>query len=88
VLLRTTLKGLDSVGWIRYRDSAGSRLYLRQLRRSAELYPLFRDFLGRFEVAYYRKQTPDEDDWTFMYDKYRDLARVAVAVQPPAYILR
>jgi len=88
VLLRTTLKGLDSVGWIRYRDSAGSRSYLRQLRRSADLYPLFRDFLGRFEVAYYRKETPDQDDWAFMYEKYRDLARVAVAVRSPSYILR
>ncbi len=88
LLFRSTLRGLDNMGWIRYRKSAASRLYLRQLRRSEDLYPLFRDLLRRFELAYYSKDTPDQDDWMFLYSKYRDLAAAAVKVRPPSYMRR
>jgi len=84
-LFRSALKGLGDLGWIRYRSSGGSRSYLRQLRRSADIYPLFRDLLGRFEVAYYRKVTPDEDDWSFMFGAYENLARAAVVNPPPSH---
>lgn len=88
VLFRATLAGLDSLGWIRYRKSNASRQYLRQLRRSAELYPVFRDLLWKFEVAYYRKDTPDSEDWSFMYDRYKSLVEVATSIRPPAYMRR
>ncbi len=77
LLFRSALKGLSNLGWIRYRSSGASRSYLRQLRRSTDLYPLFREFLGRFEVAYYRKERTDKDDWTFLIGVYENLARVA-----------
>ncbi len=83
VLFKSALKGLGNLGWIRYRKSGGSRAYLRQLRRSAELYPVYRDFLGRFEVAYYRKDYPGDEDWQFMIDRYGDLARLAASNPPP-----
>jgi hypothetical protein len=88
VLFRSSLIGLDNLGWIKYRTSSASRFYLRQLRRSAELYPVFRDFLQRFEVAYYRKETPDSDDWTFLFDQYHSLVEVATSVRPPAWMRR
>ena len=88
VLFRASLNGLDNLGWIKYRTSSASRQYLRQMRRSAELYPVFRDFLQRFEVAYYRKDAPDSDDWSFLYDQYHSLAEVATSVRPPAYMQR
>jgi len=77
VLFRSALKGLGKSGWIRYRQSGASRHYLRQLRKSAELYPLYRDLLGRFEVAFYRKDVADENDWTFMLGVYENLAKSA-----------
>jgi hypothetical protein len=86
VLFKSTLKSLDNMGWIKYRQSVGSRGYLRQLRKSAELYPLFRDLLGRFEVAYYAKEQANEDDWNFIYGKYRSLAETAGAVNSPITI--
>lgn len=84
LLFRSSLRGLDHSGWIRYRKSGGSRHYLRQLRVSESLYPLFREMLGRFEIAFYKNDQTYEDDWTFLYDKYQDLARTAVAVKPIA----
>jgi len=82
VLFRSALKGLGKSGWIKYRTSGGSRQYLRQLRRSEELYPLYRDLLGRFEVAYYRKDIADETDWTFMLGIYENLAKSATTFRP------
>lgn len=87
-LFASLLRGLDSSGWIRYRRGRASRAYLRQLRRSAELYPLFRDFLGRFEIVYYRKGDPDQDDWRFLRGVYVNLAHVAAERVPPAYMRR
>ena len=88
MLFKSSLRGLDSLGWIRYRTSSASRQYLRQLRRSAELYPVFRDLLGRFEVAYYRKSMPDHTDWSYMYERYHSLVEVATSIKPPAYMTR
>ena len=82
VLFKSALKGLGKSGWIKYRTSGGSRQYLRQLRRSEELYPLYRDLLGRFEVAYYRKDIADETDWTFMLGIYETLAKSATTYRP------
>jgi hypothetical protein len=79
VLFKSALRGLSNVGWINYRSSGGSRIYLRQLRRSAEIYPIYRDFLSRFEVAFYRKDSADEQDWSYMYETYGNLARTASA---------
>jgi hypothetical protein len=76
-LFRSLLRGLDGSGWINYQKGKASRVYLRQLRRSDELYPLFRDFLWRFELAYYRERTPGEDDWRFLYDTFNRMARAA-----------
>ncbi|MCX6646046.1 MAG: hypothetical protein NTY09_06785 [bacterium] len=78
VLFRSTLQGLDDSGWIRYRKSGASRRYLLQLRKSDEIYPLFRDMLGRFEIAYYKNDEAYPDDWSFLYNKYHDLAKIAV----------
>jgi hypothetical protein len=87
-LFGSLLRGLDSSGWIKYRHGRPSRAYLRQLRRSAELYPHFRDFLARFEIAYYRKGEPDSEDWQFLRGVYGNLARVAADTAPPAYMRR
>lgn len=86
ILFRTLLQGLDNAGWIRFRKGRGSRAYLRQLRRSEQLYPLFRDFLWRFELAYYRKGTPGTDDWEILYGCYQDLFNTAKDLRPPAYM--
>jgi hypothetical protein len=74
-LFRALLKGLDKTGWISYQKGRASRAYLRHLRRSDLLYPLFRDFLWRFELAFYREVTPREDDWEYLYDVYGRLAK-------------
>jgi hypothetical protein len=75
MLFRALLKGLDRTGWISYQKGRASRAYLRQLRRSDMLYPLFRDFLWRFELAFYREVTPREDDWEYLYVVYGRLAK-------------
>lgn len=82
VLFKSALRGLSNVGWINYRSSDGSRMYLRQLRRSADLYPVYRDFLGFFEVAYYRKGNPTDGDWRYLFESYGNLARIA-STNPP-----
>ncbi len=86
ILFGSLLGSLNDSGWIRYRKGRPSRAYLRQLRRSDLLYPLFRDFLWRFELAYYRKGEPSGDDWEFLYDSYRNLANTTRKVRPPVYM--
>ena len=76
-LFRSLLKGLDNLGWIVYQQGRASRAYLRQLRKSEKLYPLFRDFLWRFELAYYRQDSPTPDDWGYLYDRYVKTAQAA-----------
>lgn len=88
VLFKSTLQGLDESGWIRYRKSGGSRRYLLQLRRSEDMYPLFRDMLRRFEIAYYKNDDTFADDWSFIYGKYQDLAKAAVTNNKPSALSR
>jgi len=88
VLFKSSLRGLDNSGWIRYRQSTASRAYLRQLRRSDTLYPIFRDLLSRFEVAFYRNDVTDEGDWEYLLNKYRNLSQTAEAAGPGPIISR
>jgi hypothetical protein len=78
VLFRSALQGLDESGWIRYRKSGASRAYLRQLRKSENLYPLFRDMLYRFEIAYYKNDETFAEDWNQLLGIYQNLAKTAV----------
>lgn len=73
-LLMSLLFGLDKSGWIRFRKGGPSRFYLRQLRRSESLYPLFRDFLWKFELAYYREDVTYSDDWDYLKGIYENIA--------------
>jgi hypothetical protein len=86
LLFRALLHGLDSSGWIRFHKGRASRAYLRQLRRSDQLYPLFRDFLWCFEQAFYRKQEPSGEDWEFLHSSYQSLSNTARNLRPPAYM--
>ncbi|MFH1675459.1 MAG: hypothetical protein ABIC40_00440 [bacterium] len=86
ILFNAVLVGLDRTGWIRFHKSVPSRTYLRQLRRSAEIYPLFRDLLWRFEVAYYGKDNPENSDWEYVRGKYSSLAKTAIEIKPPSYM--
>lgn len=85
-LFISLLTGLDDSGWIRFRRGGPSRMYLRQLRRSDELYPLFRDFLWKFELSYYRGDIPDENDWNSMMGIYENIARHASSNRPPPIV--
>lgn len=86
ILFNAILVGLDRTGWIRFHKSVPSRTYLRQLRRSAEIYPLFRDLLWRFEIAYYGKDNPESADWEYVRGKFSDLAKTACEMKPPSYM--
>jgi hypothetical protein len=86
MLFRSLLRGLDNSGWISYQKGKASRAYLRQIRRSDTLYPLFRDFLLRFELAYYRELAPSQEDWHFLYDTYGRVAKLAGETPAPSYM--
>lgn len=73
-LFNSLLRGLDSAGWIKFQKGQPSRLYLRQLRKSEELYPLFRDFLWLFELAYYREQIVTRESWENLLESYSRIA--------------
>jgi hypothetical protein len=84
LLFQALLKGLDKTGWVRYQRGVASRTYLRQLRKSDQLYPLFRDFLWRFELAYYRELVPSQDDWHFLYTTYGKVAAAVHEIPAPS----
>jgi hypothetical protein len=84
VLFQAMLRGLDMTGWVSYRRGVASRTYLRQLRKSDQLYPLFRDFLWRFELAYYREAVPSQDDWQYLYTTFGKVASVVNEMPMPS----